>query len=229
MFFKKKKSAQHKCESCGSKTESNHSFCPFCGNSFLDIKDEERAFGMLGRNDNVRDIPLNSMNSMGPMDKLINSVFNSLVKNLDKQMQNQFKDIEKEFSNSNAEIKSFPNGVRIKISGPFEQKQTVMKKQKPAARREIAEEQIQKMSTLPKAKAKTSVKRLGDKLVYELVTPGVSSSDDVFVSRVESGYEIKAIGNKKVYVNSIPINLPITKYSILKNKLLVEFNTELEE
>ncbi len=94
--------------------------------------------------------------------------------------------------------------------------------------RPIDWEQLKKMGSLPRTEAKTSVKRFGDKVVYELATPGVNSANDVFVSKLESGYEIKAIGNKKIYVNSVPINLPLRKYSILKNKLLVEFVSDGE-
>jgi len=85
---------------------------------------------------------------------------------------------------------------------------------------------LKKMGSLPRAKAKTSVKRFGNKVVYELSTPGVISAEDVFISKLESGYEIKAIGDKKVYVNSVPINLPLKKYSIVNNKLLFEFLAE---
>ncbi|RMD67708.1 hypothetical protein D6817_00795, partial [Candidatus Pacearchaeota archaeon] len=93
----------------------------------------------------------------------------------------------------------------------------------------IDSERIRKLTELPKAKAKTKVKRVGDKLFYEMLTPGVDSLDDVFVSKLESGYEIKAIGKKKVYVNSVPINLPLKRFTILKNKLLIEFNSRAHE
>ena len=82
------------------------------------------------------------------------------------------------------------------------------------------------MSTLPREKAKTNVKRLGDKIIYELATPGVSSPEDIFISKLETGYEIKAIGSKKIYVNSIPINLQLKNYSISKSKLSVEFKAQ---
>ena len=82
------------------------------------------------------------------------------------------------------------------------------------------------MSNLPRAPAKTSVRRLSDKVVYELSAPGIESVEDVFVSKLENGYEIKAIGGKKVYVNSLPVNLQLKGFSISENKLLVEFKPE---
>ena len=54
--------------------------------------------------------------------------------------------------------------------------------------------------------------------------PGIESVEDVFISKLESGYEVKAIGKKKVYVNSLPVNLPLRGYGIDVSKgLMVEF------
>jgi len=81
------------------------------------------------------------------------------------------------------------------------------------------------MSDLPRTEAKTSIRRIGDRLIYELNTLGVNSPQDIFISKTESGYEIKALGSKKVYVNSIQIDLPLRGYALQKNKLLVEFES----
>lgn len=200
--------------------EEQFSFCPYCGNSFLNPQKEKEDFGMLGRND-YSDSDMDSFSpGFGITDKLIGSIMKSMMKNLDKQ----FKDMEKDFDKN--EVRTFPNGIRIKIAGPFDRKQN--KAKKVLVKRTIDEDQMKRMSSLPRAKAKTSVKRIGDKVIYELSTPGVSSPQDIFISKLESGYEIKVIGSKKVYVNNVPINLPLKRYSILKNKLLVEFNTQEE-
>jgi ribosomal protein L37E len=224
MFFgKKNKDKMRKCEECGSKSEGKFSFCPHCGNNFIDGRKEREEFGLLGRNDFVDqedEMPAQG----GMMDKLVNSMMNSMMKNLDKQFKNQFRDMDFEGDNR-TEVKAFPNGVRIKISGPMDAAFARPKAKKKAkiVRRGIDESQLKKIGALPRAKAKTAVKRLGDRVVYELTTPGVNSADDVFVSKLENGYEVKAIGEKKVYVNNVPINLPLKKYSILKNKLQIEF------
>jgi len=227
MFFEKNNSKKVKCEGCGSRTEKRNSFCPTCGNSLNDTFKEKEDFGLLGKDD-FSESDATPTPTFSLTDKLINSIFNSMMKNLDKQFKNQFKDFEKQMEN--AEVKTFPNGIKIKISGPFRTPQK--RKKSPSLNlqpREIHEEQAKKMFTLPREKAKTNVKRIGDKVVYELTTPGVNSTKDIFVSKLESGYEIKAIGNKKIYVNSIPLNLPLKKYSILKNKLFFEFNAQEEQ
>lgn len=212
-----------KCEGCGSKANKSYSFCPHCGNNFLDSKKDQRDFGMLGRND-FSEQPGNEIAApFGITDKLFNSVFNSLMKNLDKQMRDQMKDMDRGFGD--AEVKSFPNGIRIKVSGPQGMNApNKVNKINTSVNRTVGESQIRKMNSLPRAKAKSNVKRIGDRVVYELSTPGVLSPEDVFVSKLESGYEIKVIGDKKVYVNSVPITLPLKKYTISKNKLLIEFN-----
>ena len=50
-----------------------------------------------------------------------------------------------------------------------------------------------------------------DSVEQELNNP--YKKEDIFISKLESGYEIKAIGSKKIYVNSVPINLPLKQYS----------------
>ncbi len=222
MFFTKKNKKQVKCDNCGYKNNSSYSFCPRCGFSLIDLEKEQRDFGLLGRDDHS-DLELNNFpdQGFGITDKLFNSMLNNIIKIFDKQIKNQFKEIDKELQG--AEIRSFPNGIRIKISGPIEEKPVEQNEAKTSTKKVIDQNQLKKMSSLPRAKAKASVKRLGNKLVYELLTPGISSLEDVFVSRIESGYEIKVIGDKKIYVNSFPINLPLRRYAISKNKLLVEF------
>ena len=86
-------------------------------------------------------------------------------------------------------------------------------------------EQLERISKLPKAAAKSVMKRMGDKVIYELTAPGVISLNDILVSKLESGYEVKAIGKTKVYVNTLP-ELPLDRYGIDKDKLLFDFKTQ---
>lgn len=223
MIFGKRNKNNKRCEVCGSKTSEKHSFCPYCGNNMVELRDKEN-YGLLGKND-FAELGQEEMmpQGFGVMDKLFSSVINNMMKNLDKQFKEQFNEAER------PEVAAFPNGIRIKISGPFDMQQKKKAKQKTIAPREIDAAQIKKMSSLPRTKAKTSVKRFGDRVVYELSTPGVNSSQDVFVSKLENGYEVKAIGDKKIYVNSVPINLPLQRYTIMNNKLLIEFLAEQRE
>ena len=167
---------------------------------------------MLGKNDSINSLNNEQMNmGFGLTDRFIGS----LINNLAKTFEQQFHEIEK------TEIRNMPNGIKIRIGVPEQNKVQHQKINKT-----LSEEQLKKMSSLPRAAAKTNVRRLSDKIIYELNTPGLMSVDDVIVSKLESGYEIKAISDKKVYVNSIPLKLPLRSFSISDNKLFVEFRVQ---
>lgn len=213
MFFSKKpKKNEIKCENCSSKISKDFSFCPHCGNSLSDREGETEDFGMLGKNDIIEKNSPNFSSGFGITDKFINSMVNNIMKSF-----GQFKDAEK------TEIKTFPNGIRIKVGMPAAESENP----KPMPKlKELNEEQIAKISSLPKSQAKTSVRRINNKVIYELNTPGVESVKDVFASRTESGYEIKAIGKRKIYLNRVPVSLNLEKLSVINNKLFLEFREE---
>jgi len=214
MFFKKKSNKQQRCGNCSSKTSEKFSYCPYCGNPLIDEEKHVKDYGLLGANEEFLETESQSFN-FGITDKIIGSLMNGLIKNLGKQFRQFDKKSEK------TEISGFPNGIKIRIGPvPAAQKKTA---QKSMRHNDISEKQLEKMSSLPREKAETKVKRLNDKIIYELDTPGIESPQDVFVSKLESGYEIKAIGNKKIYVNSLPVNLPLKKVSLGDGKLFVEF------
>ncbi len=214
MIFSKK-TKKEKCDNCNSNIDKNYSFCPYCGDNLLDPIKEARNYGLLGKNDNIDN--LQPQLNFGIADRLIGSLVNSLVKTLDKQFKNYDKEVTK-FEKS--EIQSFPNGIKIKIGAPI----PIKKPQAKSFFKKLpSDQQLEKIISLPKETAETKIKRLGDKIIYELATPGISSHNDIFISKLESGYEIKAIGNKKIYVNTLPVNLPIKSLAIDNNKLFVEF------
>jgi len=184
----------------------------------FDEEDEAEDYGLLGKNDRVNEEMGLADNQSGITDKLVGSIMNSLMRNLDKQ----FKNLEKEAGRT--EVTTLPNGVKIRIASvPMGAQPRKAPASKSPPKRELTEEQMQRMAELPRAQAKSSVKRFANKIIYELATPGVIDIRDVLVSKLESGYEIKAIGEKKVYSNSIPVNLPLKQITLEKSKLLVEF------
>ena len=232
MFFSRKKSNQVKCGKCNSRISEKFNFCPFCGGSMLDEEEEMEEFGMLGKNDFTgRNTKNNSpiqgeLGSLGITDKLIGSIMNSMMRNLDKQFKNmQNAGPEDMASMEGAHIEQIPNGIKIRIGMPH-QVSPQGQRQKQIPKKQITEAQLERMSKLPRAEAKTKIRRLSDKVVYELETRGIESPEDIFISKLESGYEIKAIGKNKVYVNSIPISLPLKGFSFDDKKLSVEFITE---
>ena len=221
MFFNKKsKKNQMKCSNCKSKITDEYSFCPYCGNVLFDPEQRSHDFGMLGLDDSFDDSLIRqkiSESNLTITDKMISSIMNTLMKN----MNQQFKEMDK----SEMHKQGMPRNIKIKIGI-----QNPNKQQQPKAQRhdfsmnKISEEQLQKLSSLPKIVAKSEVKRIGDKVIYELDAPGIESIKDIFVSKLESGYEIKALAKNKVYANSLPVNLPINSFTLNKEKLYVEFS-----
>lgn len=225
MFFNKKNKKQ-KCNFCNSRINKKFSFCPHCGTQLLDREKEVKDYGLLGKNDDLDDLEKKMVSSGGGItDKIVGSIVNNLFKSLNKQFEDIGKISKEDIQrmNSNTEVTPLPNGFKIKIGGNAIPKAKA--KNKPKKNRKLIPdaEQIERMSKLPRQPAKSSVKRLSNKVVYELKTPGVQSIKDVFVSELESGYEIKAISPKKVYTSTIPLSLPLRSISLAKNMLLIEF------
>jgi hypothetical protein len=215
-----------KCKACNSDIEKKFSFCPYCGLSLLDKQKEMRDFGMLGKDDNIpaaNPAEKESLSQFGLSDKLINSIMNSVIKSMDKQMRNA--NPEDLMGMEGASVEQLPNGIKIKIGMPGAQS---MSRPKPrqAPRKQITEAQLERMSKLPRQEAKSKIRRLSDRVVCELAVSGLASPDDVFISKLESGYEIKAIGKSKVYVNSIPISLPLRGFAFDDKTLSVEFKIQ---
>jgi hypothetical protein len=210
----------NKCKRCESKLKEAYSFCPSCGLDLRNIQKEMQDFGMLGKNDEVFGAPLvGGLGGLGISERMINSLIKGLTKSIESQMKNIDSENEEK---TRTDIKRFPNGISIRMGTlplPKEQKKKQVKKF-------ITEEQIKRMSKLPRKDTKADVRRFSDKIVYEAKTPDVENIEDIFISKLETGYEVKAIGKKKVYVVNIPINLPIKKYSLKSRNLNVEFGLQ---
>jgi hypothetical protein len=225
MFFKKKNKKDEKCPQCKSGLDEEFSFCPYCGFSLLDKEKEEKDFGLLGRNEFADRTSANTMlaqEGFGFSDKMFNALFNKIMKSMEQQLKNTDKNIADNLSN--AKIKPIPGGFSISI-GPMQERPIQERPKQTTARRGPTQEQLKRISILPRKSAKSNVKRLGNKIVYELAMTGIKSPDDIFVSKLEKGYEIKALGDKQVYVNTIPIDLPVKTFKIDKDKITVEFKT----
>lgn len=218
MFFGRKKSI--KCKNCNSEVEEKFSFCPYCSHPLTDKEKEMKDFGLLGRN-NSPELNEDPLAGMGITDKMFNSLFKSILKSLN----NQLKDLPMDKNPENARIEHLPNGIKISIGGsiPHVQKPA---KQKQTKRIEITEAQLERMSKLPRAEAKTRLRRLSNKIIYEIAASGIESPEDVIISKLETGYEIKVIGKKKVYINTIPVNLPVKGFSFDDKTLFVEFKAQ---
>lgn len=197
---------KRKCPSCAKNIERKFRFCPYCGESFGRVR-EEKDYGLLGREDSL-DLFRNETKLPFGME----SIMNSLVKQLEKQMN----EIEKSGQSP------FPKGFKIKISTGNPQVKQVVQNKEPLITNNFTEEEIRERIKLPRVEAESKVRRLADRIIYELTTPGVKSPKEVIISKLASGLEIKAYSRDKCYTKSIPMTLEIIQYYIKDEKLVIE-------
>lgn len=237
-MFKKKK-----CKRCGEKFKSSYDFCPHCGNS--QNKDEffnENEWGMFGKNDLIESNPFRTEIRL-PFG--LKTLFNSLVKNLDSQLKQIDKELGKEIKNKeNANQKNFKKsgGISISISSfgnqppkikvnsfgnmpEFKEKEESIKQEIKKQKTELSEENLKKLSKLPREEPSTNIRRLSNKVVYEINLPGVKSLKDISIIELENSIEIKAISKDKAYFKLIPLNLPIQKQKFSNGKLILELES----
>ncbi len=225
-MFKKKK-----CQNCREKIESNYNFCPYCrtpiGNSL-----EDGDWGMLGRNDFIQQGEIRLPMGLG-------KIFNSLMKNLN----SQFNELEK--TDRIGENQKRPNikkgGISISISTSgdkppeikvnsfgnnpdFKEKEKEMADEEKAMK--LPSTNAKKFSGLPKQEPTTNIRRLSNKIIYEISLPNVKSMKDVSIIQLENSIEIKALAKGKVFYKIIPINLPIRNYNLEKGKLVLELDAK---
>jgi hypothetical protein len=223
-MFKKKK-----CPKCGEKIEEKYSFCPYCGFN-ADSDEDEDNFGMLGKNDFMNfgeelKLPFGFNNLFN------SSLFNSIIKNLSKELDEQLRAGFEEKPKPNParkdgisiSISTFGNNApKIKVT-PLGNNRQIESSVKKFKQNNFTAEKAKIFSKLKRIEPKTSIRRLADKVIYEIEMPGVKSAEDVSVIRLENSIEIKAIGKDKAYSKIIPLNLPIVNYNFSEGRLVIEF------
>ena len=210
-----------KCPNCDRKIENSHKFCPFCGYDISGRDNED--FGFLGRDD--LDNNFESMfNNLGGLP--LNKIFQSAMKMMEKtirETQKQEVNPPKESFNNSMDIQFFVNGKKV-----FPETRVRQQIQNPIKKieNEISPNKIERISKLPRKEPKTKMKRLGEKLIYELAVPGVEDINDILINQLENSIEVKAISKTKVYSKNLNVNLPILKYSLNKGNLTLELQAK---
>jgi len=227
MFWKKK------CSKCERKIERGYDFCPYCGFSarkkdgLLDEIDENKP-EFLGFN---------------------NSIFNKLVSKVAKDLERQFRSIDNMKFDEIKEKKNhkvLSRGLSISISSngsePIinvkrlgddmeEINQDKSQDKKENAKKSIKQvrftkEQEKKLINLPKIEPQTIVRRLSNKVIYEMDIPG-AKKEEVMISKFKDSIEIKAFTEDKVFTKIIPVGLPILRYYINNGKLNLELKPDM--
>ncbi len=194
-----------KCPGCAKNIKKDFNYCPHCGASFK-AGAEKDNFGMLGRDDSGREIQQELRLPFG-MGKIVNS----LVKQLEQEMNGKMSS-------------DGSKGFKIKIAmGQPQMKQVVRREpMKIESVPEVSEKEIERRAGLPTVEVESKIRRLADRIIYEIDAPGVQGKKDVVVVKLASGLEIQGYSNDTCYVKFIPLTIEIMGYHVENGKIFVE-------
>jgi HSP20 family molecular chaperone IbpA len=213
------------CPRCEEKIKSSYDFCPSCGLKLND--NSERKWGMLGKKDYIDEFSTPLPSFGGISGSFMNKMIGSAMKMIEKEMNKEFEKGNQENPkiNSNTRIRLMVNGKEITphIKNLRKETEKTPSKKLPI---DFSKENLKKFQKLTKKEPKTHVRRIGDKLTYELEVPGVKSINDVSISQMEGGLEVKAVADKKAYFKNISIDLPLIKYVLSKEILSLEMDAK---
>jgi hypothetical protein len=200
-----------KCPSCGRKIERKFNYCPYCGLGFKQKKQEE-DFGMLGRDDFIDEKSFEG---------------NFLSGGVNKMMDSLIKQIEKQVGDLNEKNSNMPRGFKIKISTARPQLNKIQRNNFKTIEKSpvVSKEELERRKKLPKVKAESTLRRLGDKIIYEISIPGVKTKKDVVITKLENSIEIKAYSKDKCYYKTIALKVEIIGYYLKDDKLFLELRS----
>ena len=193
-----------KCPGCREKVEKKFRYCPYCGISFRQ-NEEKEDFGMLGKEDFMPELE-QELNQGFRMPFGIDKIMNSLIKQLEKEM-------------NNAERNSGSQGFKIQISAGNPQSKKMPAQQEII---NLSNEEAERRRKLPRTEAESNIRRLSDRIVYEVNVPGVKSGKDVIITKLEDSIEIKAYSKDKCFVKVIPFKVEVIGYYLKDNTLFLE-------
>lgn len=113
-----------------------------------------------------------------------------------------------------------PNALTLETENDNEEKKEREKSKK--GERKITEKEAKRLAALPRQEPETKVRRLSDKVIYEISLPGVKNQKDVIINKLQNSIEIKAFTKDKAYFKLIPLGLPIKNYKLVDEKLILE-------
>ncbi|MEM3074663.1 MAG: hypothetical protein QW727_01850 [Candidatus Pacearchaeota archaeon] len=207
-----------KCFNCNNKISKKYEYCPYCGVN-LSSKIDEKEYGFLGKKDfdelGIK-FPFGFNALMKPLMKELSKQMIELDKELKKEEEEQKKN--KKIVNSNFTIHiGIPGQIPIKVSSVIPSSNT-----EKVILPKIRDEKLVNVKNFPRKEPKTNVRRLSDKVIYEIELPGVNSIDDININKLENGFEIKAIGKKEIFVKNLDVSLPLRKYELKGQSLNLE-------
>ena len=217
---------KRECKNCERKVNKKYEFCPYCGSSQDEKSRKKEDYGMLGEGDEMNNINNISKELFkGFSGKMLNKLIGSALKVFENEMQKEIEKEKKETSKNknNANFQLFINGKKVNLGKNYEiEEEPIQERIREDSLKRFSSKNIKKFSELPKKEPETNIRRISNKIIYEVDIPGVKSTDEVSIDKFENSIEIRAIAKDKAYVKIIPINLPITNYNLSNGKLTLE-------
>ena len=217
------------CQNCNKKISKKFEFCPHCGRDVRGNKNSNEELGMIGENDSL------SENFSDPFfgamgGSILNKVLNSTMKMLEKEFDKEMKNTQQMPMNGNFELyingkKIDPKNIKVSQQIPMPQENSQKQKNKAQAVpiKLFTKEQNKQFLELTRKEPETkSVRRLSNKVIYEIEMPEVKSQEDISINHLSNSIEIKAIGKTKSYFKIIPVGLPVVSYSLEDGMLILE-------
>jgi len=226
---------------CGKKVDKKFNFCPYCGADLKTEREQKKAF-----EEELKAVTKEVENAFG-MPLFMRFPFEKLVKRMMKEIDEQFREFDEMLAKKEStdlikepiaasgisiHIKTTPEGepvIQVKHFGPGGKK--IIKEvshadekeiEKAKSLQEISAAKTAKYAKLPREEPETKVRRLTDKIVYEISLPGVKDEKDVIINKLQNSIEIKAFAKDKVYFKLIPLALTIKNYRLENEKLILE-------
>ena len=215
---------REKCNHCRKKVSKKYEFCPYCGTN---AKGNSGDYGFLGKQDLIDEefkLPFGFNMLLKPLMKELNKQMKELDNELKKEKvtgTNEQPRVRREFSI----MFGIPGQKPIRISSSGNRasaSQTISSNPQNRGLPKIDSSRLDKIKKLPRKEPKTNVRRLSDRVIYELDVPGVQFTTDINISQLEEGLEIKAVADKVVFSKMINVKLPLLKCSLQSEKLILE-------
>lgn len=219
------------CARCGKKVSDKFNFCPFCGSKLYKEK--------VKKTDSLLD-ELDELEKEMKLPFLLKFPMKSFMKQLMKEFENLY-EFDEQMERKEKQPRVFTQGFSISITNV--DGKPVIKVSKLGTPEKIIEPKVEskseaevkikdfskkdavKYAKLKKIEPNTKVRRLADKVLYELEIPHVKK-DKVIVNHLGNTIEIKALAKNKAYFKVIPVSLPIKSWYVEKDKLILELEPE---
>ena len=214
------------CPRCEKKFSKKYSYCPHCGYDRKAKKDMDE-YGFLGKDEfDDLGLPFGFKMLLKPLMKELNKQMTELDKELKKE-ENELRKSKDTMKVSNFSIHIGVPGqksIRMSSSMPMTNINSGNRKTENLSLvlPKIDRTLLLKAKELPREEPETIVRRLSDKIIYEISLPDVSSVNNINISKLEDSIEVKAISKKAVYTKTIDVPLPLLNYYFADGQLVLE-------